>query len=86
MDRFTALFVSGILLTGCVAAWGSSYDVAFQSPESLVIKYDGHFTSAKSIAQVAQTSCGDYGKHAVAEPETTSFWGITTAPFRCVAG
>ncbi|SMF60135.1 hypothetical protein SAMN06265365_121104 [Tistlia consotensis] len=86
MDRFTALFVTGILLTGCVAAWGSSYDVSFQSPESVVIKYDDHFTSTDSVAKVAQASCADYGRRAVAQPESTSFWGITTAPFRCVEG
>lgn len=84
MTRFAFAIIAALSLAGCVAVWGRAYDVEAADAKAVDIKYDAHFTSADNIKRVAQSSCDEYDKVAVAQQESTSVWGITTARFACV--
>jgi hypothetical protein len=75
---------AAIALAGCVAVWGGAYEVESADAQAVIIKYDGHFTSADKIRGVAQANCSRYGEDAIPQRESTSVWGLTTAGFACV--
>ncbi len=72
-----------IALTGCVVAWGGTYSIETQTPDSVTIKYDGNFMTPEKIQKVAQATCEGYGKNAVKQEESTSVWRLTTVSFLC---
>jgi hypothetical protein len=85
MSKTIAVILIALALGGCVAVWGRAYEIEAADADAVTIKYDGHFTSSENIQTVAQASCAPYGRSAVPQGETTSFWGLTTANFTCGA-
>ncbi len=72
-----------LLLPGCVAAWGRSYDIDAESPDMVVLKYDSHFTSAAAMAGVARHECARYGRNARFFAHSHSLWQIETVAYGC---
>ncbi len=74
-----------LLLPGCVAAWGRSYDIDAESPDMVVLKYDSHFTSAADMARVARRECARYGRTPRFFAHSHSLWQIETVTYGCTA-
>lgn len=58
MNRFIlrlATLASPLLLGGCVAVWGSAYEVQSQTPDAMVVDYDTHFIDDSDIEKLAMT-------------------------------
>jgi hypothetical protein len=81
--RSVAIVSAALALSGCVAVWGRAYEVEFQSPESVVLKYDGTFIDRSDVLKVAQQGGAKSGREAVPQSEHTSFWNLTTIAVRC---
>ena len=78
------LFVIGIFtLTGCVAKWGKSYNVAMANSRSVVIEYDPLVVNLPAMLNAAQTECNKYGKDAVLKSTTSGNLGIKVHTYRC---
>jgi hypothetical protein len=74
-----------VALSGCIAAWGSSYKVEFESSSMITIDFDPSATTMGNIQGVAQQHCDKYGKDAIPQSSDTSYWGIRSASFMCQA-
>jgi uncharacterized protein involved in exopolysaccharide biosynthesis len=85
MRRFRVLVVLAIApaMAGCIAAWGSSYKVEFESSSMITIDFDPSATTMGNIQGVAQQHCDKYGKDAIPQSSDTSYWGIRSASFLC---
>ena len=71
------LSVIGIfILTGCVAKWGKSYNVAMANSRSVVIEYDPLVVNLPAMLQAAQAECAKYGKDAVLDSRDSGNLGI----------
>ncbi len=84
MHKPLVVVLAAILLSGCVAVWGRSYEIESETSEAVTIKYDRNFTDLQEVKKVAQANCAEIGKDAVERGETTSIWRITTVDFGCV--
>ncbi len=71
------------LLSGCVAKWGKSYNVAMANSRSVVIEYDPLVVNLPAMLQSAQAECSKYGKDAVLDSRDTGNWGIKVNTYRC---
>lgn len=78
----TALLTS-IALSGCVAVWGKSYNVALSNSRSVVIEYDPAVVNLPALLSEAQGNCDKFGKDAVFHSETTGNLGIKVNTYRC---
>lgn len=79
------LTVVGIALTpaGCVATWGKSYNVALRNERSIVIEYDPALVNLPTVLKVAQDHCGQYGRSAVLDSQTSGNLAIDVNTYRC---
>ncbi len=84
MFRMPLVFGIAIVLTGCVAVWGSGYNIEAANSASVTIKYDRHFSSRGDVEAAANANCSQFGKHPVSRGELTSAWGLTTVTFDCI--
>jgi hypothetical protein len=71
------------ILSGCVMAWGGSYNVESQDSSSILIKYDPAVTNLRNVYRVAEEHCNQFKENAVPQDVTKSAWAITTALFVC---
>jgi len=83
MSKVVIAAAIALTLCGCVAVWGRAYNIESANSDSVVIKYDGHFTSPGAVQNVAQARCAQRGRNAVSQGESTSIWGLTTVSFTC---
>lgn len=72
-----------LLLGGCVAAWGSSYNVAMANSRSVVVEYDPLVVNLPALMNAAQSECSKYGKDAVLDSVSSSNFGIKVNTYRC---
>ena len=72
-----------LLLTGCVAKWGSSYNVAMSNSRSVVIEYDPLVVNLPAMLKAAQAECDKYGKDAVLDSRDSGNLGIKVNTYRC---
>ncbi len=72
-----------ILLSGCVAAWGSSYNIAMSNSRSVVIEYDRVIANMPAMLNAAQAECNKYGKDAVLDSVAGGNLGIRVNTYRC---
>jgi hypothetical protein len=79
------LLAVSITASGCIAAWGSTYKVEFESSSMITIDFDPSATTMGNIQGVAQQHCDKYGKDAIPQSSDTSYWGIRSASFLCQA-
>lgn len=72
-----------LLLSGCVAAWGSSYNVAMSNSRSVVIEYDRVIANMPAMLNAAQAECNKYKKDAVLDNVSGGNLGIRVNTYRC---
>ncbi len=77
------LILSLVALSGCVAAWGKSYNVAMSNSRSVVIEYDRMVANMPAILQAAQAECNKYNKDAVLDNVSSGNMGIRVNTYRC---
>ena len=83
MLRFLISIGIVLLLSGCVAKWGKSYNVAMSNSRSVVVEYDPLVVNLPAMLQAAQTECSKYGKDAVLDSRDTGNYGIKVNTYRC---
>lgn len=81
--KIILVFASVLLLGGCVAAWGSSYNVAMANSRSVAIEYDPLVVNMPAMMNAAQSECSKYGKDAVLDSVSNSNFGIKVNTYRC---
>lgn len=79
----SAVLLSAALLSGCVAVWGKSYNIALANSRSVVIEYDPTVVNLPSLLGAAQGNCEKYGKDAVLHSVSSGNLGIKVNTFRC---
>jgi len=72
-------------LSGCVAAWGDSYNVALENRRSIVIEYDRAVADIPKILRVAQAHCNKFGDDAVLDSTSEGNIGIYVNTYACVS-
>lgn len=83
MKKFVSLGCSVLLLGGCVAVWGNSYNVAMANSRSVVIEYDPLVVNMSNVMNAAQTECSKFGKDAVLDSQTEGNMGVYVNTYRC---
>lgn len=83
MGKFLSLGLCVLLLGGCVAVWGNSYNVAMANSRSVVIEYDPLLVNMSSVMNAAQTECSKFGKDAVLDSQTEGNTGVQVNTYRC---
>ncbi len=81
--RPVAAISAFLLLSGCVAVWGSAYNIEAESDTGVTITYDPSLTSSGAIEAVAAQECGRYQKVAVPKSQTFSAWALARISFVC---
>ena len=71
-------------ISGCVAVWGASYNVALANSRSIVIEYDRSVVRVPQILMVAQQHCEKYGADALLSSVTSGNIGIVVNTYACV--
>ena len=71
-----------MVLGGCVAVWGGSYQVKSQTPDNIVIDYDTNFIDDAGVMEIANAHCLTEGKGAVLQTVEKS-WGLANATYLC---
>lgn len=77
------LSFTALALCGCVAAWGSSYNVAMANSRSVAIEYDPLVVNLPALMNAAQSECSKYGKDALLDSVSSSNYGIKVNTYRC---
>ncbi|WP_129583732.1 hypothetical protein [Photobacterium aquimaris] len=78
-----AVMIASLAMTGCVAVWGSSYNIDFADKDIVQVNYDSSVINyPHMLAQVA-SHCAAFGKGYVNDSTITNGWGITMAVYRC---
>ncbi|MUK32136.1 hypothetical protein GNP44_18885 [Aliivibrio fischeri] len=77
------ILVSLFSLQGCVAVWGSSYNIAMANSRSVVVEYDPAVINLASMLNAVQTECDKYNKDAVLDSTSKSNLGILVNTYRC---
>lgn len=85
MKRFFVMAAATLLLPGCVAVWGNSYNVAMANSRSVVIEYDPLLVNMSNVMNAAQTECSKFGKDAVLDSQTEGNTGVQVNTYRCEA-
>lgn len=70
-------------VSGCLAVWGATYKVRYQTETAIGIDFDPSVTTLGNVQAVAQEHCGRYGKDAVLRTKDTNSWGVRSAEFSC---
>ena len=83
MKNLFSLGLAVLLLGGCVAVWGNSYNVAMANSRSVVIEYDPLLVNMSSVMNAAQTECSKFGKDAVLDSQTEGNTGVQVNTHRC---
>lgn len=83
MQKFMVIALCALMLSGCVAVWGNSYNVAMANSRSVVIEYDPLFVNMTSVMNAAQTECSKFGKDAVLDSQTEGNTDVQVNTYRC---
>lgn len=74
-----------LTLSGCVAVWGKSYNVATANEQFIQINYDSSVdVNYVEIFAIAKEHCGKFDKDFVNDSTVTNGWGITYAIYKCI--
>lgn len=71
------------LVSGCVAAWNDSFNVALANSRSVVIEYDPVVVNLPRMLAAAQAECSKFDKDAVLDSTSTGNLGIKVNTYRC---
>ncbi len=83
LNRKIVIIICIFLVTGCVAVWGKSYNVALSNSRSVVIEYDPAVINLPSMLKAAQDECSKFGKAAVLDSTSRGNLGILVNTYRC---
>ncbi|MDQ7248174.1 hypothetical protein [Dongia sedimenti] len=72
-------------VSGCLAVWGSTYKVRYESETAIGIDFDPAVTTLGNVQAVAQEHCSRYGKDAILRTKDTNSWGVRSIQFSCRA-
>lgn len=72
-----------LLLSGCVAVWGGSYQIESQTPEAIIVQYDTNFIDESDVQKLASEHCQTVHKTALLQAHDTNMWNISTEKFLC---
>ncbi len=76
--------IMGFALSGCVAAWGKSYNVVAASPTAITIEYDVNLTDLNNVQNVALAHCSQFEKKASLLASARKYLGgIESVQFEC---
>lgn len=78
-----ASLLCATILSGCVAVWGKSYNVALANSRSVVIEYDPAVVNLPAMLSEAQANCDKFRKDAVLHTVTSGNPGIKVNTYRC---
>ena len=78
-----AIVALPMFLDGCVAVWGSAYQVESQTPDTMVIHYDTNFIDDSEIETLASHHCQTYGKTSLLQSHDKNMWNLSTDNFLC---
>lgn len=81
--RISLLIFFLVVLTGCVAVWGKSYNVAISNSRSVAIEYDRVVANVTAMLQAVQSKCEKYKKDAVLDNVSTANLSILVNTNRC---
>ena len=80
-----AIVTLSMFLGGCVAVWGSSYQVESQTPDAMVVHYDTNFIGDAEIEKLASDHCQTHGKTSLLQSHDVDMMNISTDNFLCKA-
>lgn len=72
-----------LILSGCVAVWGKSYNVALANSRSVVVEYDPAVVNLPAMLRAAQMECDKFGKDAILDSTSRGNLGILVNTYRC---
>ncbi|MCC2524313.1 hypothetical protein [Vibrio coralliilyticus] len=81
--RFILLVLITPLLQACVAAWGSSYNIAMSNSRSVVAEYDPAVINLPAMLNAVQAECEKFNKDAVLDSTSKGNLGILVNTYRC---
>ena len=70
-------------MSGCVAKWGKSYNIALANSRSVVVEYDPAVLNLPAMLNAVQTECNKFGKDAVLDETSRGNLGIVVNTYRC---
>ncbi|HIF5802616.1 TPA: hypothetical protein ACX3E3_004473 [Vibrio parahaemolyticus] len=73
-----------LLLSGCVAVWGQSYNIDVANEDYVQVNYDSAVINYKAMLSEVAAHCAKYDKDYVNDSTILNGWGITMAVYRCV--
>jgi hypothetical protein len=86
MNKFmltTGFVAVAVLASGCVAAWGNSYNIALANSRSVVVEYDPAVVNLPAMLTAAQAECEKFEKDAVLDGTSKGNLGIKVNTYRC---
>ncbi len=73
-----------LLLSGCVAIWGQSYNIDAATEDYVQVNYDASVINYQAMLSEIQAHCAQYDKDYVNDSTIVNGWSITMAVYRCV--
>ncbi|WP_298442158.1 hypothetical protein [uncultured Ferrimonas sp.] len=83
MRLLLLIFLCPLALQGCIAVWGSSYNVAMHNSRSVVVEYDPAVINLPAMLRDVQTLCTKFNKDAVLDSTSRGNLGILVNTYRC---
>ncbi|WIH29655.1 hypothetical protein [Photobacterium damselae] len=77
------IVASSLMLSGCIAVWGSSYNIDFADKDVVQVNYDSSVINYPLMLAEVSAHCAAYGKGYENDSTITNGWGITMAVYRC---
>ena len=70
-------------MSGCVAKWGKSKNIALANRRTVVVEYDPAVLNLPAMLNAVQTECNNFGKDAVLDETSRGNLGIVVNTYRC---
>lgn len=85
MKKLTLLTLvsSSLMLSGCIAVWGKSYNIDFADKDVVQVNYDASVINYPHMLGEIASHCALYDKGYENDSTITNGWGITMAVYRC---
>ncbi|MHC0042483.1 hypothetical protein ACGDLY_004350 [Vibrio campbellii] len=77
------LVTSSLMLSGCIAVWGGSYNIDYADKDVVQVNYDSAVINYPHMLSEVAAHCAAYGKGYENDSTITNGWGITMAIYRC---
>jgi hypothetical protein len=77
------ILLAALGCSGCAAAWGGSYNVAFANSNAVSIEYDPAIVNVPALLRAAQAECERFGRDAVLDGSSRGNLGIIVNTYRC---